>query len=211
MTETHLGGHYNFTAMLKPTYDLIKERFNIKSMLDIGCGPGGMVEYSNYIGVYSVGIDGDESIKKDKDYILIHDYTKGELPLDETFDLVYSTEFLEHIDEQYVPNFMPSFQKGQYVFCSAAPPGQSGHHHVNCQPKQYWIDKFHALGFEFNEEFTKELAETTDDRVVKTNGMFFKNNNFVSKNDYKQPFVISEDLINENTQGYLKKGGCYKI
>ena len=30
MTEPHLGGHYNFTAMLKPTYDVIKERFNIK-------------------------------------------------------------------------------------------------------------------------------------------------------------------------------------
>ena len=106
MTKNHLGGHYNFTAMLKPTYDLIQKQFNVTSMLDIGCGPGGMVEYSNYIGVYSVGIDGDESVKKDKDYILIHDYTLGELELNETFDLVYSTEFLEHVEEKYVSNFI---------------------------------------------------------------------------------------------------------
>jgi len=210
MTKKHLGGHYNFTAMLKPTYDLIKNTFDIKSMLDIGCGPGGMVEYSNYIGIYSIGVDGDESVKNNKEYILIHDYTLGELVLDETFDLVYSTEFLEHVEEKYVPNFMPSFKKGKYVFCSAAPPGQSGHHHVNCKPKEYWIEKFKNINFEYDEEFTKALSETTNDRVVKTNGMFFTNKNFISKNEYNKPFVIPNELIEENTQKYIKRGGSYK-
>lgn len=210
MTKKHLGGHYNFTAMLKPTYDLIQKEFNIKSMLDIGCGPGGMVEYSNYIGVYSVGVDGDESVKKDKEYILIHDYTLGELELNETFDLVYSTEFLEHVEEKYVSNFMPSFQKGKYVFCSAAPPGQSGHHHVNCKPKEYWIEKFKEYGFKFDEENTKKISDTSNDRVVKSNGMFFENLNFNSILNEKIPFIISETLIDDNTQLYLKRGGCYK-
>jgi SAM-dependent methyltransferase len=210
MTKNHLGGHYNFTAMLKPTYDLIQKQFNVTSMLDIGCGPGGMVEYSNYIGVYSVGIDGDESVKKDKDYILIHDYTLGELELNETFDLVYSTEFLEHVEEKYVSNFMPSFQKGKYVFCSAAPPGQSGYHHVNCKPKEYWIEKFNEYGFEYDEENTKKISDTSDDRVVKTNGMFFRNMNTIIVTNNRKPFIIAKDLIDDNTSSYLKKGGCYK-
>ena len=210
MTKNHLDGHYNFTAILKPTYDLIQKQFNVTSMLDIGCGPGGMVEYSNYIGVYSVGIDGDESVKKDKDYILIHDYTLGELELNETFDLVYSTEFLEHVEEKYVSNFMPSFQKGKYVFCSAAPPGQSGYHHVNCKPKEYWIEKFNEYGFEYDEENTKKISDTSDDRVVKTNGMFFRNMNTIIVTNNRKPFIIAKDLIDVNTSTYLTKGGCYK-
>jgi len=210
MSKDHLGGHFNFTAMLKPTYDLIRKEFDIKSMLDIGCGPGGMVEYSNFIGVYSVGIDGDESVKKDKNYILIHDYTLGELQLNETFDLVYSTEFLEHVEEKFVSYFMPSFQKGKLVFCSAAPPGQSGHHHVNCQSKEYWIKKFKEYGFKYNESITEKISSTSDDIVVKNNGMFFENTNFISITNDRTPFSISSEIIDANTHDYLKKGGCYK-
>ena len=39
--------------------EYIREKYNINSMLDIGCGPAGMVEYANYKGVYAIGVDGD--------------------------------------------------------------------------------------------------------------------------------------------------------
>lgn len=30
---------------------------------------------------------------------------------------------------------------------SLAPPGQGGHYHVNCQPLEYWEEKFKGHGF----------------------------------------------------------------
>ena len=43
-TPEHLGGHLNKTNIDGPLLSYIKERFKVKSMLDIGCGPGGMKE-----------------------------------------------------------------------------------------------------------------------------------------------------------------------
>ena len=93
---SHLGGHYNFTSMFLDELDFIKNKYNIKSMLDIGCGLGGMVEFANYIDIYSIGVDGDSTLGQ-KPYVKYHDFNEGQLELDEKFDLVYSIEFLEHV------------------------------------------------------------------------------------------------------------------
>jgi hypothetical protein len=170
----HLGGHYGFTAMCLPTLDYIKDKFGIKSMIDVGCGPAGMTEYANYIGIYGVGIDGDISLGE-KPYVKFHDYVTGPLELDETFDLAYSTEFLEHVEEQFLPHFMPSFQKAQYAFISAAPKGQGGHHHVNENSKEYWIEKFAEYGFEHLPEVSDGISKTFDDKLISNNSLFFKN------------------------------------
>ena len=36
----HLGGHLNKTHVDRGSLEILKRRFDIKSMLDIGCGPG---------------------------------------------------------------------------------------------------------------------------------------------------------------------------
>ena len=201
----HLGGHYNFTAMVVKTFDHIREKYNIRSMLDIGCGPAGMVEYANYKGVYAIGVDGDPDLGE-KPYTILHDFTTGQLELDETFELVYSTEFVEHVEEQYVDNFMKLFQKGYYVFISAAPPGQSGHHHVNCKDKKYWIEKFEQYGFEYLPEESEEISKTSTDVLVKNNSMFFRNKTIFTFKD-REPFAIHESRIKSSVASYIEKGG----
>jgi cyclopropane fatty-acyl-phospholipid synthase-like methyltransferase len=176
-TPNHLGGHFNFTAMVESTFDFIKEKYNIQSVIDIGCGPAGMVEYMRSKGVDAIGIDGDPELPK-KDYVIVHDYTLGPLELDKKFDLAYSTEFLEHVYEEFIPNFLPSFQKAKYVFCSAAPEGQGGHHHVNENSKEYWIEKFDSYGFTYLKEDSDEISKTHDYKLVKDNSMFFVNRNY---------------------------------
>ena len=202
----HLGGHFGFTAMLRKTFDYIQNKYNINSMFDIGCGPAGMVEYANYKGVYALGIDGDPDLGE-KPYTILHDFTTGPFELDSSFDLVYSTEFVEHVEEQYVDNFMPLFTKGKYVFLSAAPPGQSGHHHVNCKSKEYWIQKFEQYGFEYLPEDSEKISETSTDIVVCQNSMFFKNKTNVQVTKHPQPFAISESVIESSVGSYLKNGG----
>jgi len=202
----HLGGHFGFTAMVTKTFDYIKDKYNVRSVLDIGCGPAGMVEYANFKGIYAIGVDGDPDLEE-KPYVTKHDFTTGELTLDKTFDLVYSTEFVEHVEEVYVKNFMPLFQRGNYVFISAAPPGQSGHHHVNCKGKNYWINVFNEYGFEYLLTDSEDIAKTSSDIVVRNNSMFFVNKNKHEIINYPEPFTISETMIENSVKGYLKNGG----
>jgi len=202
----HLGGHFGFTAMVTKTFDYIKDKYNVRSVLDIGCGPAGMVEYANFKGIYAIGVDGDPDLEE-KPYVTKHDFTTGELTLDKTFDLVYSTEFVEHVEEVYVKNFMPLFQRGNYVFISAAAPGQSGHHHVNCKGKNYWINVFNEYGFEYLLTDSEDIAKTSSDIVVRNNSMFFVNKNKHEIINYPEPFTISETKIENSVKGYLKNGG----
>jgi len=41
-----------------------------------------------------------------------------------------------------------------------AVPGQAGHHHVNCQPAEYWVEKLATRGFRLarDNDLMKEIA-----------------------------------------------------
>ena len=156
-TPKHLGGHLNRTNTDVSLLKYIQERFNITSMLDIGCGPGGMKEIANDMGIDWYGVDGDANVIENTDYSLVHDFTLGEATIDKTFDLIWCTEFLEHVEEKYVPNYMPLFELGKMAVVTAAPPGWPGHHHVNCREESYWIDVFKNYGLRYNEELTNEF------------------------------------------------------
>ena len=92
------------------------------------------------------------------------------------YDLIWSVEFLEHVEEKYIDNYIDAFKSGKYVICTHAQPGQAGHHHVNCKPKSYWIDLFAKHGLFYSEEFTNQMKEssTMGKPFIKRNGLFFK-------------------------------------
>ena len=206
MIPDHLGGHLGFTAMLIPTFQYIVDKYNIKSMLDIGCGPAGMVEYANHKGIYSIGIDGDFGLDK-KEYVLVHDFTTGKINLDKKFDLIYSTEFFEHVDAIHMDNFLCLFKNAKYAFVSAAPPGQGGHHHVNEQTKDFWIDKLKEYGLKYLIEDSEEISKTGEDNLVRKNSMFFINENFDGEVVNETPFQIDKSIIEESKNRYFSMGG----
>jgi len=209
MNTSHLGGHFNFTSMFMEELDFLKTKYNIKSMLDIGCGLGGMTEFANFIDIYALGIDGDKTVGE-KPYIKFHDFNDGIMPLDEKFDLVYSIEFLEHVYERYMPNYMDLFQKGNYIIVSAATPGQGGHHHVNEQHYDYWIEKFDQYGFTYQPDVVSEIIEVSKNKpFMSKNMMFFTNNNPHTDIVYKEPFVIDnlENILSRNISQFVARGG----
>ena len=57
MLEPHLGGHQNKTHLDNGALDWLIKTFDAKSFLDIGCGPGGMVELAKSKGLLVKGID----------------------------------------------------------------------------------------------------------------------------------------------------------
>ena len=180
----HLGGHKGRTHLDYGTLIYLKKEFNIKTMLDIGCGPAGMIKLANENNIESYGIDGDYNVDKDVDptLITIHDYTEGPSPFNLEVDLVWSVEFLEHVYEEYQDNYMQDFANGKYALITFAPPGKKGHHHVNCRTPEYWIEVFDRYGFTCDSAVTKKIREVTTMNVntksnrkawVKNNGLFF--------------------------------------
>ena len=174
----HLGGHQGVSHLDVGTLDFLVEKYDIKTMVDVGQGPGGMVRLARQRGLDAYGVDGDPTVNPDT----LHDFSVGPLLLGDRVDLAWSVEFLEHVDAEYLPNYMAAFEGADYVFCTAAKPGEPGHHHVNCQPAHYWIGKFAEHGFVFDLGTTEHIRNTATtmnlDRpykkqFVKRNGLFF--------------------------------------
>ena len=187
----HLGGHKNKTHLDRANLEYMITKYGIETMLDIGCGPGGMVALAQTMGLDAQGIDGDFEVPRECNIpVTIHDYTTGPSALDCEVDFVWSCEFVEHVYEEFLPNYMQDFQRAQYVIMTYAPPGKPGHHHVNCRGEAYWIDVFRQYGFDLDNAETRFIREnssmftrkvnkkTGEERLkhqfVKNHGLFFK-------------------------------------
>jgi hypothetical protein len=131
-------------------------------------------------------VDGSEKVREVSlvpDQFILNDYEKGSAIKDEKFELAWSCEFVEHVYEQYIPNFMSDFKKCKYAAITFAYKGQGGHHHVNENTQEYWIAKFEENGFTFLEEETNILRSmaTVEGPYVShfgQRGLLFKNNNW---------------------------------
>ena len=176
---SHLGGHEFETHIDEGALQYIIDNFGAKTMIDVGCGPAGMVAKAREMGLDAVGVDGDFTVERDeavRDYISIHDYSTGPYVPDREFDLAWSVEFLEHVDAEYIYNFMSTLRSAKYVICTHALPGQPGHHHVNCREAPYWVDIFRAFGFEVEIEHTNKIREasTMKERYMRQQSLFFR-------------------------------------
>jgi SAM-dependent methyltransferase len=172
----HLGGHCGITHIDKSILKYFKEA-GANTYLDIGCGPGGMLDEALELGFEVQGVDGDFKVsRKNLDKVYIHDYTTGPVTFDKTFDLVWSCEFVEHVEEKYLDNFMKTFQLGKTVCMTYAPPGKYGHHHVNLKPENYWIEIFEKYGFKYNKDLTTKLRKISsmEREFFREYGLVFK-------------------------------------
>lgn len=188
MLEEHLGGHNNVPNLDEGTLEFVKNHLAPKTFLDIGCGLGGMVELADKkYGMDALGIDGDHTINRyNNDKFLIHDFQTGPVKLDKRYDFGWSVEFVEHVYEKYIPHYITAFQACNVVLLTYAPPGWEGHHHVNLQEKDYWINKMAEYGLTYNADLTKRLtAESTLNCKYRKKGRkaFVKNRGLVFIND----------------------------
>ncbi len=162
ITHGTLGGYYHGgdpDSMSTALWDWLIDILGCESMVDVGAGEAQAAQHWRARGRFAVAIDGVENPGVD-----VWDFTEGPFPWDNIdgsdlqlvtgFDLAWSSEFVEHVEEQYVDNFMPTFQKAHTVVMTHGLPGQAGWHHVNCQPSSYWIERFSTAGFAYDDEMT---------------------------------------------------------
>lgn len=169
MTETpaHLGGAHeggDSNTIMVDVWGWALTQYELKSVLDIGCGYGYTLKWFADHGLCQIkGIEGcHEYVEKSvvPGCVVEHDFTTGPAPVAQPFDLVWSAEFVEHVEEQYIPNFMPAFQLARHAIITHAEPGQAGCHHVNCKSTSYWVGIFAQYGFQHDQERTDLLRRT---------------------------------------------------
>lgn len=139
----------------------VRDNWNVKNMLDIGCGPGDHAIVASEIGIDSYGVDGTDIIPQLENFQQI-DYRENCSAFDIKFDLGWSVEFLEHVEEEFKHIYIKDFIKCNILIITAAPPGWGGNGHVNEQPEQYWIDFFENYNFLLDKEKTKEIRRVSN-------------------------------------------------
>jgi SAM-dependent methyltransferase len=168
-TETgewsHLGGcamNGDGSTYYPHMWSYMIEKYNIKSMIDVGCGAGFTLDYFKDLGVKVRGVEGCKEVVErnlvSKDLLVLHDYENdGSYTPPEEFDLCWSCEFVEHVEEKCMNNFLETFKKSKVLAITYAYPGQTGFHHVNEQHEPYWIKTIENIGFVYNQKDTIEL------------------------------------------------------
>ena len=174
--KPHLGGNSinnNPHTFSPDAYKFIVDKYNIKSVLDVGSGYGHSAKWFADQGLNAIAIEGlqincDNAIHPTICVDLTETSYKAEV------DMVYCVEVVEHVDEKYIENVLDTLCCGKFIFMTHGLPGQRGHHHVNNQLPKYWIDHFAKRGFVQVEEDSSTIRELAGTGThIRESAMFF--------------------------------------
>lgn len=164
----HLGGallgeHGDSQTWMPDIWERLIADYDIKSVVDVGCGGAATTKWFQDHGVEALGVEGDPFAWEHRkcDPVILHDFTRGPFVPNKAFDLAWTSEFVEHVEEAFMANWMATLRACRFVCMTFATPGQGGHHHVNEQPESYWLEKFALYGFEHVPEETAKLRATS--------------------------------------------------
>ena len=163
----HLGGYLidgDPYTWMPDIWGYLVIKYNLRSVVDIGCGKGHNLSWFKTMNLDICGIEGHPDAIKESvipQHVIQHDFSLAPYFPNKKYDLALSTEFVEHVESRYEPNWMAILDSCQYFLMCHAVPGQGGHHHVNEQTSDYWIDRVSAKGFKYNAELSDIFRNTT--------------------------------------------------
>ncbi len=135
------------------------------SVLDVGCGRGAWLSEFRAQGIEKiVGMDGDYI--KPSTLLFPADCFRptelsGEFEIPPgRFDLAICLEVAEHLPARNSRHLVRQLASAApQVLFSAAPPGQGGGGHINCQPLSYWRKAFEECGHRMLDPFRPKLRD----------------------------------------------------
>ena len=144
----------------------IIQQFSPQSVVDIGCGAGGICIELQKQGVEIVkGYDFSEDAlaiarKSGLKYTAQVDLTQTSLISDQS-DVCLCLEVAEHLPSVYANNLCKLLSSiAPVLIFTAAKPGQGGHLHFNEQPPEYWFNLFRQYGMEFSSQDTESMLNS---------------------------------------------------
>lgn len=136
----------------------------VKSVVDVGCGRGISTKWFQDHGAKVLCVEGSsdavsQSLLKKED-IVQHDFSRGPWWPEETYDVAWAVEFVEHVGRQYMHNYLPIFKRAALIFVTHSYWG--GWHHVEVHGDYWWRARMEMQGFVFSPElttFAHEMAQ----------------------------------------------------
>lgn len=156
----HGAGNPAYAAACAFIAEELHRRFEPETVVDWGCGAGLHAAALARCGARVIAVDG---VIADPDLRTAElDIVQADLraPVDpaltfERYDLSLCLDVLEHLDEAHADQALANVTRGAgTVILSCAPPHQGGHHHVNEQPRRYWVARMAALGWRYDRPAT---------------------------------------------------------
>lgn len=156
--------HQQRTHLREQTINCLRSTLTLlglpASMLDVGCGEGAHVAWARDLNIDAFGVD---LAAPDVDGFLRHNLCEP-LHVGRRFEWVLCWEVAEHLPPQAAETLCDTLARhleqpyGRLLF-TAAPPGQSGPGHINCQPKGYWRALLEARGLHWQPKESALLGE----------------------------------------------------
>ena len=135
----------------------IRDDLQAGCVIDVGCGTGALLEALRERGCHVRGLERSDAALQYcrarrlevEQFDLQRDVYNGS----DRFDAAVSLEVAEHLPAAAADRYVDLLTRlSDVVVFTAAPPGQGGTHHVNEQPRSYWIEKFRERGYEYASE-----------------------------------------------------------
>lgn len=171
--KSFFGRRHKLSWRAPHVIDAIEKTFNlrdqhIKTYVDVGCATGDLVKEAMNRNWDAWGIEGSAAALSfalcPPNRILIGDLRRSahKFMTVRRFSVLSCFEVAEHLEEEFADMLVTNLTTLSYnIVMSAAPVGQKGHHHYNCQPYIYWDRKFVGRGYskepELEDEFKKYL------------------------------------------------------
>jgi hypothetical protein len=139
-----LGSQRSARAVVPLLMNLLQPQ----SVVDLGCGDGTWLSVFMECGVKNVqGMDGpwvkEQDLRIPADLFRRIDLRTFQPQGNRKYDLVFSVECAEHLEEEYAERFVFALcSLGPLICFSAAIPFQGGEGHVNEQWPDYWVQLF---------------------------------------------------------------------
>lgn len=130
-----------------------------KSVMDVGCGAGNLLEALQVRDCEVFGLEGaaagvDACVRRGV-AVRRFDLEREIFEMERRFDVVCSIEVAEHLPAHAADRYVNLIANaGESLVFAAAAPGQGGTDHVNEQPPAYWMEKLAAHGLKLDEELT---------------------------------------------------------
>lgn len=159
--EKGISGYTNYRWM--PTRSIpeaieIKNKFNFKSCVDVGCAKGFLVHALRILGCNAYGEDISQYAIEN-----CHDKVKKYLSTEteKKYDLLICKDVLEHVSESNLPELLQKFLKRAEQFFFVIPLGDNNLFrireyeidvtHITKKDEEWWIDLFTQCGFVLKE------------------------------------------------------------
>jgi hypothetical protein len=157
----HLGGFTDFDGhgVAPNVWANMMTELGVKSVMDVGCGRGVSTRWFLEHNCRVLCVEGShDAVTKSflpLDLIVEHDYSRGPWWPRDTYDAVWSVEFLEHVNKQFQYNYLQTYRKAALIFATSSRWG--GWHHVEVHDDEWWIRKFTSYGFVYDDKLTQTV------------------------------------------------------